>query len=66
MKIRLILFFLLASSSVNSQDIFRLNAETIYGETRDELEKKSSNKYPFNLNTVGKTCAPAQSTLKKP
>ena len=41
-------------------------AEIIYGEARDEFEKKSSNKYPFSLNTVGKTWAPPQSKLKKP
>ena len=46
MKIRLILFFLLASSSVNSQDIFRLNADTISGD--DLLFKTAEDTLLFN------------------
>lgn len=46
MKIRLILFFLLASSSVNSQDIFRLNADTISGD--DLLFRTAEDTLHFN------------------
>ena len=46
MKIRLILFFLLASSSVNSQDIFRLNADTISGD--DLLFRTADDTLLFN------------------
>ena len=46
MKIRLILFFLLASSSVNSQDIFRLNADTISGD--DLLFRTAEDTLLFN------------------
>ena len=46
MKIILILFFLLASSSVNSQDIFRLNADTISGD--DLLFRTAEDTLLFN------------------